>query len=296
MTGRLDWDRHGHDWPNRAASRFVHAGGIRWHVQRMGRGPVILLLHGTGASTHSWRDLGPLLANRFDVVAPDLPGHGFTDTPVAHRLSLGGMSAAVAALLVELKLDPAFAVGHSAGAAILIRMCLEKRIAPRLVISLNGALLPFGGLPGRIFSPLAKVLAGSAVVPRWFARRATDPKVVGRLLHGTGSAIEPKGVEFYHRLAQNPVHVAGALGMMAHWDLAGLARDLPRLSIPLALVVGGNDRTIPSTEAFRVRDLLPTATVHYLKGLGHLAHEEQPEQLAELVFKLTDAPNAARAP
>lgn len=79
----MNWDHDGRDWPNREHSRFVEAAGLRWHVQQMGRGPVLLLLHGTGASTHSWRALMPLLAAEFTVVAPDLPGHGFTSAPPA---------------------------------------------------------------------------------------------------------------------------------------------------------------------------------------------------------------------
>ena len=89
------------DWPNQASSRFVRAGGFGWHVQVMGPadGPVLLMLHGTAAATHSWRDLAPLLARRFTVVAPDLPGHGFTETPAARRLSPEGMAGAVRSLL-----------------------------------------------------------------------------------------------------------------------------------------------------------------------------------------------------
>ena len=49
----LDWATDGRDWPNHAASRFVEAAGMRWHVQVMGSGPALLLLHGTGAATHS---------------------------------------------------------------------------------------------------------------------------------------------------------------------------------------------------------------------------------------------------
>ena len=60
--------------------------GLRWHVQMMGTGPQVLLLHGAGAATHSWRDVAPLLARDFTVIAPDLPGHGFTDTPRGRRL------------------------------------------------------------------------------------------------------------------------------------------------------------------------------------------------------------------
>lgn len=59
MSDPLAWDRDGRDWPNRAASRFVEVGGIHWHVQQLGQGPVLLLLHGTGAATHSWRDIAP---------------------------------------------------------------------------------------------------------------------------------------------------------------------------------------------------------------------------------------------
>src|SRR3954465_15975067 len=81
MSYFLSWDRDGRDWPHREASRFIEAAGLRWHVQIMGQGPAALLLHGTGASTHSFLDLAPLLARRFTVVMPDLPGHGFTATP-----------------------------------------------------------------------------------------------------------------------------------------------------------------------------------------------------------------------
>ena len=52
-------------WPNAAHSRFVRAGGIVWHVQMWGHGPPLLLLHGTGAATHSWRGIAPLLAPHF---------------------------------------------------------------------------------------------------------------------------------------------------------------------------------------------------------------------------------------
>ncbi len=72
---------------------------IRWHVQRMGEGPPLLLIHGTGAATHSWRGLMPMLARHFTVIAPDLPGHGFTQSPPAHRLSLPGMASDLSQLL-----------------------------------------------------------------------------------------------------------------------------------------------------------------------------------------------------
>lgn len=288
---RLSWEQDGADWPNRDASRFVLADGLRWHVQVMGQGPVLLLLHGTGAATHSWRDFAPLLARSYTVVAPDLPGHGFTGPPRPGGYSLPGMGKAVASLLRLLGLTPEIAAGHSAGAAILVRMSLDGLIAPRAVIGLNAALLPFRGLAGQVFAPVARLLAGAPIVPRLFAWRADDPAMVETLIGNTGSRLDAAGLAYYARLARSPGHVAAALGMMASWDLPGLQRDLPRLRTPLRLIVGGEDRAIPAEEAFRVRHLLPAAEIRYLRALGHLAHEEAPERVAQCMADLDAGAN-----
>jgi magnesium chelatase accessory protein len=288
MTGRPDWERQGSDWPNRAASRFVQAGGLRWHVQVMGSGPVALLVHGTGAATHSWRDLAPLLARHFTVVAPDIPGHGFTESPPAFRLSLPGMADEISSLLAGMGVKPDLAIGHSAGAAILARMCLDGSIAPRGLICLNGALLALRGVAGRIFAPVAKMLSAMPFVPGLLAWRATDGTAIARLMADTGSRIDAAGIEFYRRLISNPAHVSATLGMMANWDLDAFAHDLPKLAVPLALIVGDRDRAVPPADAVRVQALLPNATIDTQPGLGHLAHEEDPAGTAAPIFRIAE--------
>ncbi len=285
MSDRPIWEHEGRRWPNREASRFVRAGGFRWHVQVAGDGPPLLLLHGTGAATHSWRDLLPLLAQRFTVIAPDLPGHGFTETPPAHALSLPGMASAIQALLTALDVAPVLVAGHSAGAAVMALMTLDGMITPRALVSLNGALLPLRGGPGDlfIFSALARMLVSVPVVPWLISRRAHDRRAVERLLRGTGSTLDARGVELYGLVVRHSGHVAAALGMMAAWDLHPLARALPRLACPLTLVVGENDRTIPAADAQRVRAILPSAAIVPLPGLGHLAHEEDPRAVSAII-------------
>jgi magnesium chelatase accessory protein len=281
---RLDWARDGRDWPNRDASRFVEAGGLRWHVQAFGPASpgasVLLLLHGTGAATHSWRTLAPRLAQSWRVVAPDLPGHGFTAMPPSEGLSLPGMAAAVAALLDALGAAPALIVGHSAGAAVGARIVLDGRCAPRGLVGLAPALLPLPGLPGQLFAPAARWLGGMPLAPRMFARLGASPAVLERLLRGTGSSIGEDGQRGYAMLVANPGHVAGAIGMMARWDLHPLERDLARLAVPLLAILGGRDTTLPPDEAQRVQRRVPGAIVETLAGLGHLAHEERPDLVA----------------
>ena len=291
----LTWETDGRNWPNRQASRFIDAGGLRWHVQQMGQGPVVFLIHGTGASTHSWRDLAPLLAAHFTVVAPDLPGHGFTEMPGPGGLSLPGMATALSALLDALDMQPAMVAGHSAGAAILARMCLDNRIAPKTLISLNGAFLPLRGVPAHIFSPIAKLLTSFSLMPWLFARMAAKPGVVERLIADTGSKLDGAGLALYRQLVGNPGHVGATLGMMANWELEPIERQLSELKPALVLVVGDNDRTISPREAKRIQSLVPKAEIVSLPGLGHLAHEERPPDIVEIVQRYAaEAPRKRR--
>ncbi|KAA2238060.1 alpha/beta fold hydrolase BchO [Salinarimonas soli] len=281
MPQRLSWEEDGRDWPNRAASRFVEAAGMTWHVQRTGQGPTILLVHGTGAATHSWRDVAPLLARHFDVIAPDLPGHGFTD-PLPNAVSLSSFSQAVGALMGTLGVQPALAIGHSAGAAVLIRMSLDGLIHPAGLVGINPALLPFRGVAARVFAPLAKLMALNPLVPRMVSA-TLDRRGAKRMIGNTGSEIDALGVDLYARVVASPAHVRGALDMMANWDLDALAAAMPGLRPPFYQIIGGNDRAVPPEEAERVRELLPASTVTYVRGLGHLAHEERPEAIVDLI-------------
>lgn len=278
-----DWRFEGRDWPNADASRFVTVGGLRWHVQVMGSGPVVLLLHGTGAATHSWRDLAPLLAADFTVVAPDLPGHGFTS--VLRRPTPLAVAAAVTALTTALGLPPALVVGHSAGAAVALTMAQASEAAPQAVVGLGGALLPFPGIAGKLFPAMARMLFVNPFMPELLAMRARVPGEIASFLHrATGSRLDSRGVGCYERLLKTSGHCGGALALMANWDLQPLQAAMPALQLPVLLLHGERDSTIPPETSRTVATRLPAATTHLLPNLGHLAHEEAPDVHAALIL------------
>ena len=300
MSARPDWAREGARWPNAASSRFVEAAGLKLHVQVAGNGPVVLLVHGAGGATHSWRDVLPRLAERYTVVAPDLPGHGFSAAPRAAGLRLPAMAGTLAAMLRALGLAPALAVGHSAGAAVAIRMALDGAIGPAGIVSINGALKPFRGSSGIVYPALARLVVLNPVTSFVLARAARDEAAVARVIRGMGSEIDPASLAEYALLMRHRGHVEGAIGMMAQWDLKPLVRDLPRLETPIVLMVGERDRAIPPGQAREVAARVPRAEVELLTGLGHLAHEEAPERVAARILyhagRLLPAdPCAARA-
>lgn len=295
MTGPVhpDWNQAGTDWPNRASSQFVEVGPVRWHFQRMGTGPALLLLHGTGAATHSWRDLMPLLAADYDVVAPDLPGHGFTRTQSRRQCALPAMAEAVSALCGHLGFGPRLIVGHSAGAAIALQCVLDGTLSTGRVIGLNPALTPFRGLAGAVFPPLAKLLALNPVVPWLFASLPGSQTQARRLIDSTGSQIDPRGHALYARLFTRTDHVDGALAMMALWDLESMLRALPGVSIPVDLIVGEGDRMVPPAEALNLASRIPVLMAHPVPRLGHLMHEEDPDMIANMIRDLSGDPFTA---
>ena len=278
------WDVEGRDWPNHAHSRFVEAGRLRWHVQSWGKGPALLLLHGTGAATHSWRALAPMLAEQFTIVAPDLPGHGFTTGRPTGGMAMPPVARAVGDLLQTLGVAPAVIVGHSAGAAIATRMMLDGQVEPTAIVGLNPALLPFPGLAARLFPALARMLFVNPLAPHLFARMARVPGETARFLQrSTGSHIDAEGVRYYERLLATSEHCAGAIAMMSAWDLDSLRRELPRLAAPLLLVHGEGDTAIPIATARTAAAMVGDARVVPLAGLGHLAHEERPGEVAAII-------------
>lgn len=283
----LDWNREGLIWPHRAASRFIEAGGARWHVQRMGSGQrdkvPLLLLHGTGASVHSWRGLMPLLAETHDVIALDLPRHAFTTGHDAYAMSLPAMAGKLGELLKVLAVEPAAIIGHSAGAALALQLALGHSFTGPIV-GLSAALRPFPGPFAQIFPAVAKALFINPLVPRIFASTVDLTGGAGRFMwRSTHSRIDAEGLACYRTLLKHPGHAGGALAMMANWDLPGLRARMGSAPNPVLLVHGSNDPAIPLDWARDAQGWLADARLEVLPGLGHLAHEEAPEKVATLI-------------
>ena len=281
----LEWDREGRQWPNRESSRFLMADRVRFHVQVAGSGPVLLLLHGTGASGHSWRNLLPLLRDRFTVVAPDLPGHGFSSMAAFENVSLGAYAQLIGALLRELDMQPDMIAGHSAGAAIAVEMVMSAQASPRGIVSFNGAFMPMGGAGDQFFQPLARMLSLNPLMPKLFAWRAGSRRVVKGLIEGTGSHLDDEGLDHYQTLMTSPAHCSAALQMMARWDLHDLVeRMVAGLKCPLLLVTGERDKAIAPDDALAIASRLARAEHVKMANAGHLAHEEHPERAVRIII------------
>lgn len=281
--------------PAPLAEQHAMAAGLGWRLLRSppppggARRPGLLLLHGTGSSAGSWAGSAPSLAADWELLIPDLPGHGGSSGFAAGQASLPRMAQALAALLRVIDAPPLVAaVGHSAGAALMLQLWLDGALpAARGLIALNGALLPLPGVAGRLFPPLARLMSRLPGVPQLAAKAAAQPGALQHLVASTGSRLDEGGIAHYRALLAQPSHIAGALQMMAGWNvqplLPALRARLSRQPLPLLLAAGLQDRTVPPSQSERAAGELPGARFLALPGLGHLAHEERPELVARLL-------------
>ena len=272
------------DWPFKAQSSLISTGRHRFWVADTGPkdAPALLLLHGTGASNHSFRRTIPGLSETCRVITPDLPGHGCSAKGFSGRLGLDAMAQDLWTLLDTLGVQPQAIIGHSAGAAVGLRMA-ELRPVPQ-VIGLNAALGEFDGAAAFLFPIIAKGLAtlpfASSAITAFFGR----PGTVERILTGTGSPLEPEGRAQYLRLVRDPDHITGALGMMADWKLQGLLNRLPETKTKVTLIASEGDRAVPAKVSIDAAKRIPGANLHLLPKLGHLAHEETEDGLSALIL------------
>lgn len=259
------------------AAQRVQSGAIRWHVRVAGSGPPALFLHGTGASGHSFDALAERLASRFTVVVPDVPGHGFTEAPRGFLPSVSEMAAAASELLSVLEIRPSVLVGHSAGAAIVTRMILDRTEAPALAVGIGAALVPLRGIAKATYARAARVLS---LASRFVALPVPN---VDRIVRSTGSRLADPALADYRRLARRPEHVSGVLAMMANWEIEPLYRELPTVDVPFLFIAGKRDRAVPVIDQRVAAARVGRGQLCVIENAGHLVHEEHPATVADAI-------------
>lgn len=267
------------DWPNAASSRVITNAPHRWHVQQMGTGEDALLLHGAGASAHSYAPLIPSLQSLFCMFVPDLTGHGFTQSPKG-RARLPDVARDLDGLLKLASINPSLVVGHSAGGAIALEMTRLGLIAPKRIVILNGALEDFRGAAGVIFPAIAKMLVLNPLTGMFLSSGPQSMSQARSVIKTTGSELSDDLLKPYAHLIGRKPHVDGTLGMMAQWSLTELNRALPDIKTPTLFIHGAKDSAVDVSVAKRAANAMPNAELVVIEGAGHLAHEEAPEEVA----------------
>ena len=274
-----------YDWPNRQISRSVQVGGLHWHVQISGKGPLILLLHGTGSSTHSWADLTPLLNPEAQILNVDLPGHAFTQGASVEDLKLEEIASNLIGLIAELKLPwPTMVVGHSAGAPLALAFAVQAKVKPQIIIGFNPSLIPPPPSYTQFFGPMLGPVTKSATLASILAKIAPMSGMTERLLDSTNTNLPETNRNYYRRLFASPDHVRGAMNFMASANISQVLSASSNLPSKLIWVIGESDQWVPEIGLQKIiQQYFAKSTVIHWQG-GHIMHEVETEKSADLIL------------
>jgi pimeloyl-ACP methyl ester carboxylesterase len=264
----------------------VRAVPMRWHVG--GEGPPLVLVHGLGGAAANWGPMAAVLARRFRVLVPDLPGHGGSEALPA-ACGLASFADRVALVAEREGFGPALVAGHSLGGAIAVRLALRRPAQVRgLALFAAAGLLAFPRWR-RVGMAASRLLAPCEV---WLARNAAEvarrPRL-RRLAFGGWGAAHPAGM--------SPAAVTGFLEAAMLTDDTRSARlamieersreELAKVAVPSLVVWGARDRLVPLEVGFEYARRLH-APIRVLPAAGHLVIGEYPSQCARLVDELAD--------
>jgi pimeloyl-ACP methyl ester carboxylesterase len=284
--------------PAEPRREFHTVHGYRRSFVRAGSGPVLLLVHGIGDSSDTWRDLIPLLARDHTVIAPDLLGHGQSDKPRADY-SVAAFANGLRDLLGMLEIDRVTVVGHSLGGGVALQFAYQYPAhCERLVLVSTGGVgrevhpaLRLVSLPNAELSlhllrlPLARLTSrlGAEVLRRLDFDLGRDGADLLRLFDAMPDATSRAAVI---RTLRAVVDWRGQVVTML--DRAYLSRGMPTL-----LLWGDRDPVIPVAHGYVAHAAMPSSQLHVMQGAGHFPHHYDPVGFAAVLtsFLATTAPS-----
>ncbi|KAH8803032.1 Alpha/Beta hydrolase protein [Xylogone sp. PMI_703] len=273
-----------------AAVHFAPVGNYSVFYREAGpvNAPTVLLLHGFPSSSHQYRYLIPLLATTFHVIAPDLPGFGFTQIPAYNSFphTFQNIANVVQEFLDVLKIKEYAVYMFDYGAPTALRLALARPQSIKAIVSQNGNAY-VEGMGGAFWDLIQKYWASNSTADRealldLFTINATEQQYVDGTKDATAELPESWWLDW--TLMQQPGNIDYQLDLF--YDYRTNVAQYPKYQqyfretqVPLLAVWGKNDAAfVPSgAEAFK-RDL-PLAQIH-LVDAGHFAILSNLEEIA----------------
>jgi pimeloyl-ACP methyl ester carboxylesterase len=261
-----------------APGQRMEIDGALLHYIERGQGPPIMLIHGLGASTYTWRYAIDDLAREFRVVALDLLGFGHSQRVADADYSLSGHARRVAVLMDRLGIGRATIVGHSLGGLVALHLAggFPEKVSALILVAPARPQEARALSRTRYLRLLYPFFYALVYQSRGMRRRELS------LLYADPSAVSDEVVRHYLELARFQGHQE-ALARLARDIARDPPLDLARLDVPVLLIWGESDRLMPPSRSRWLLERLPDVRLVRLTGAGHMAPEERPDDFNSLV-------------
>ena len=278
---------------------FTNVGGVEIHYQKLAysgdcncQPPLILLLHGFGASNFTWRDIARPLTKFGQVVAFERPAYGFTERPTSwsglnpfsDEYVLDVLSSLVERFGTNRKI---VLVGHSAGANLATQWAQAHPSDVSSLILLAPAVLTSGGLPGWL-KPVTYLPEVAHLGPVLVGQVAQFGDSIIRSSFVNQSVVTPSVLAGYHA----PLQIRGwesALWRSTLGERNSAFKDhLSEMKTATLIITGDQDTIVPTEQSKQLAKIMPNAQLVVIPKAGHLAHEEYPLQILTAISGRAD--------
>jgi pimeloyl-ACP methyl ester carboxylesterase len=255
------------------SSSFISIDGINVHYRDVGKGEAILLIHGTGASLHTWEKWIDILSPGYRVISFDLPGFGLTGPDPYHNYQISRYTAILDSLMVKLKVDSFHIAGNSLGGLVAWRYTTQF---PQKILTLNlidAAGLPqLGKKPPFIFQ-LAKLPVLSTLLQKVTPKSIIEKSMLD--VYKNDQLVTEKLIDRYFELSLREGNRTAFVKRMSQLNEKLVVSDLKNITVPVLIQWGKDDRWIPLANAFEFQKLIPNAKL-IIYDSGHVPMEENP--------------------
>jgi pimeloyl-ACP methyl ester carboxylesterase len=266
------------------ASRYMDLpGGLRIHYRDQGRsdGPVVVMVHGFGASLLSWEPWVARLGHDYRIVTLDLPGHGLTRAPSNYAPSMGNYADLVNQVARRLRLGPYVMVGNAMGGEVAWDDALRHRSDVRALVLVDCAGWPEvrrdhteePPVTRLVRSPLGRLLLRdrdtTPLARRFLMNAYLDPVLV-----------TPALVRRYVEMSRAPGHRDILLAIRSQGHGPAPRAALKTIAVPTLVMHGLDDKLIPYTDGQAFAATIPGARFIGYPGVGHFPMEQIPARSA----------------
>jgi abhydrolase domain-containing protein 6 len=264
--------------------KLAEAKGCRLHYLIGGPsdGTPVVLVHGLGGAALNWVDVAPLLAERYRVLVPDLPGHGLS-TPLAAVPNLAVFADRIALVAEREGMLPATIVGHSLGGVVALRLALRRPDDVTGLVLASAAGISSTTRRARYGLRILRLIGPRRLVAPW-SHRVADSRRLRYLVFGRWGASDPlilsreavDGFLVGTKLTSDSASAARAV------VLDDVRQELGELTCPVLVLWGARDNQLPLADGFELARRLG-ADLRVIADCGHLLIGERPELCADAI-------------
>ena len=270
------------------SSRTSEIEGVKLHYMTAGHGPAVILLHGYAETSRMWRPIIPLLAEKFTVIAPDLPGIGDSGIPES-GIDMKTSASRIHALVRSLGMEKARVVGHDIGLMVAYAYATQFPSETEKLVVMD-AFLP--GVPGwepiynapniwhfRFNGPYPEALVKG--------RERTYFEYFWNVFAADKTRSIPEADrKAYTEAYSRPGRMRAAWAYFASWpELAKEFAKLSQTKLTMPVLSIGGDKSLGNELAEQMKLVASDVTVIVLKDTGHWIMEERPKETTDALVK-----------